>query len=74
MQVEMEAKQANQMHGWTEAGQAWGYRRGAFRRMAEILGGTYLEMYDQVFAREPEHTKGIHQIAHPKRSQPIASH
>jgi hypothetical protein len=73
-QVEMEAGGPNEMHGWTEAGQAWGYRRGAFRRMAEILQGPYLEMYDRVFAREPEATKGIHQVAHPQRPQPIASH
>jgi len=69
----MEAGQPNEMHGWSEAGQAWGYRRGAYRRMAEILGGHYLEMYDRVYAREPEATKGIHQIAHPKRSQPVAA-
>jgi hypothetical protein len=31
----------------------WGYRREAFRRMAERLGGNALSLYDQVFAQEP---------------------
>jgi hypothetical protein len=31
----------------------WGYRRAAYRRMAERLGGSALEAYDQVFANEP---------------------
>jgi hypothetical protein len=31
----------------------WGYRRAAYRRMAERLGGTARETYDRVFAKEP---------------------
>jgi hypothetical protein len=31
----------------------WGYRREAFRRMAERLGGPALATYDRVFAGEP---------------------
>jgi hypothetical protein len=31
----------------------WGYRRSAYRRMAERLGGTALASYDRVFAMEP---------------------
>jgi hypothetical protein len=31
----------------------WGYRRSAYRRMAERLGGTALASYDRVFATEP---------------------
>jgi hypothetical protein len=31
----------------------WGYRRYAYRRMAERLGGTALASYDRVFATEP---------------------
>jgi hypothetical protein len=31
----------------------WGYRRSAFRRMAERLGGPALATYDRVFAAEP---------------------
>jgi hypothetical protein len=37
----------------------WGYRRAAYRRMAERLGGTALTAYDRVFAQEPaEATSG----------------
>jgi hypothetical protein len=32
----------------------WGYRRDAYRRMAERLGGEALATYDAVFANEPE--------------------
>lgn len=31
----------------------WGYRRGAYRQMAERLGGKALACYDRVFAAEP---------------------
>jgi hypothetical protein len=31
----------------------WGYRRDAYRRMAERLGGVALATYDEVFAAEP---------------------
>jgi hypothetical protein len=31
----------------------WGYRRAAYRAMAERLGGTALATYDRVFATEP---------------------
>lgn len=31
----------------------WGYRRRAYRRMAERLGGNALKAYDRVFATEP---------------------
>jgi hypothetical protein len=30
----------------------WGYRRAAYRRLAERLGGKAVEAYDRVFARE----------------------
>src|SRR3954453_13323883 len=30
----------------------WGYRRAAYRRMAERLGGPAVEQYDRVFASE----------------------
>ncbi|MBI3823906.1 MAG: hypothetical protein HY289_14655 [Planctomycetes bacterium] len=32
----------------------WGYRRPAYRRMAERLGGNALKAYDRVFATEPK--------------------
>jgi hypothetical protein len=31
----------------------WGYRRAAYRRMAERLGGAARETYERVFAKEP---------------------
>lgn len=31
----------------------WGYRRSAYRRIAERLGGSALRAYDRVFAAEP---------------------
>jgi hypothetical protein len=31
----------------------WGYRRAAYRRMAERLGGNALTTYERVFATEP---------------------
>lgn len=31
----------------------WGYRRPAYRRMAERLGGTAIAAYDRAFAAEP---------------------
>lgn len=31
----------------------WGYRRSAYRRMAERLGGNALSAYNRVFAQEP---------------------
>jgi hypothetical protein len=34
----------------------YGYRRAAYRRMAERLGGTAAETYQRVFAREPATT------------------
>ena len=65
-QVEMEAGMTNERHGWTKKGHAWGYRRQAYQKMAQRLGGNYLQLYDEVFAREPEETKGIHQKFTPK--------
>ena len=65
-QVEMEAGMTNERHGWTKKGHAWGYRRHAYRKMAQRLGGNYLQLYNEVFAREPEETKGIHQEFTPK--------
>jgi hypothetical protein len=31
----------------------WGYRRAAYRRLAERLGGVAVETYDRVFSQEP---------------------
>lgn len=57
-QVERWAQKPEEKLGW-EVGDAWGHRRNGYRKMAEMLGGKYLEAYRRVFAREPEHTKHI---------------
>lgn len=41
---------------------------GAYRRMAERLGGRYLEMYNAIFDREPLETRSIHQRFTPKNA------
>jgi len=70
-QVEREAQKAEERHGWEKPGDAWGYRRGAYRRMAEILQGPAIKMYDEVFGREPAHTRHIHQKLTKKLDKPI---
>ena len=65
LQVERQAQKSDEMHGWG-VGDAWGYRRGAYRRMAEILGGVALKAHDETWAREPQHTRHIHQLVTPK--------
>ena len=64
-QVERQAAKEDERHGWS-VGDAWGYRRAAYRRMAEIVGGPAVRAYDETWAREPEHTKHIHQLHTPK--------
>ncbi len=77
-QVERQAAKSDERHGWG-VGDAWGYRRGAYRRMAELVGGPAVHDYDETWEREPEHTKHIHQLSTPKtkytipRQQPIAA-
>jgi hypothetical protein len=46
-------------------GDAWGYRREAYRRMADIIGGRAKELWAKVYATEPEETKHLHQLATP---------
>jgi hypothetical protein len=45
------------LYDWLEqvphSQRGWGYRRAAYRRLAERLGGIALESYDRVFAKEP---------------------
>ena len=60
------------LHGWFKIGDAWGHRRLAFRKMAQILGGRYFELYNEVFAREPEDTRHIHQKFTPPVHQNIS--
>jgi hypothetical protein len=46
-------------------GDAWGYRRHAYRKMADIVGGKGKEHWADVYSREPEHTKHLYQEATP---------
>jgi predicted SPOUT superfamily RNA methylase MTH1 len=71
VQIEREAAKVNVRHGWLKPGDAWGYRRRAYRRMAELLQGPALERYDQVFAREPAHTRHICQETTPALLAPV---
>ena len=66
----MEAGMTNERHGWHNIGDAWGYRRLAFRKMAQVLGGPYAFMYEDVFSREPQNTRHIHQKVTPPIPQP----
>ena len=55
-------------------GDAWGYRRGAYARMAEIVGAKIpiaKELYDETYAREGEATKGVRQPVTPPMSDAI---
>ena len=40
-------------------GQAWGYRRRAYARMAEVLGGEPQRLHAAVFGREPAETRAF---------------
>lgn len=53
--------------------QAWGYRRKAYRRMAEMLGGAALACYDEVFAREPAGTRHYEQDWTPNLDKPLGA-
>ncbi len=70
-QVEREAAKVNERHGWFKEGDAWGYRRNAYRQMAELLGGPAQHAYQTVFAREPQSTRHITQDLTPKLKAPI---
>ena len=70
----MDSAQApNALFEWG-VGDAWGYRRGAYARMAEIVGAKIpiaKEMYDKTYAREGEATKGVRQPVTPPVSDAI---
>lgn len=70
-QIEREAAKVNERHGWFKEGDAWGYRRAAYRKMAELLQGPALAAYDAVFSREPSHTKHICQSVTPALLAPV---
>jgi len=70
-QVEGSATKENPLFGW-QVGEAWQYRRHAYARMADILAekrkrickDTWLEVY----SREDEATRSLHQIRTPPMS------
>lgn len=70
-QIEREAAKVNERHGWLKPGDAWGYRRRAYRRMAELVQGPALAAYNQVFSREPAHTRHICQDMTPALLAPV---
>lgn len=74
-QVEGAAERANALFEWKQ-GEAWAYRRRAYRRMVEILvkrRGPRLsaarETYDAVYGVEPESTREMHQEVTPPMSE-----
>ena len=72
-QVEGAAQAPNALFEWG-VGDAWGYRRGAYARMAEIVGAKIpiaKELYDETYAREGEATKGVRQPVTPPMSDAI---
>ena len=71
VQIEREAAKVNVRHGWMKPGDAWGYRRRAYRRMAGLVQGPALERGDQVFARAPAHTRHICQETTPALLAPV---
>eukprot|EP00891_Asterochloris_glomerata_P002987 jgi/Astpho2/2987/Aster-03298 len=60
-QVQRHAAKTDEGHQWLKKGDAWGYRRRAYRRMAELLGGRPLQHYDEVFRHEGPESKHINQ-------------
>ena len=57
-QVERQASKAEERHQWKH-GEAWGYRRRAFQKMADLLGGAMQQLHTDTFAREPEWSRSI---------------
>ena len=65
-QVEGAARGTNGLFQWFERGDAWGYRRGAYRRMSEIVGEKIpaaRALWEAVYAREHPGTR--------HKSQPV---
>ena len=47
-------------------GEAWGYRRNAFRNMSQLLGGVALQCYQETFDKEPESSRHLQTDATPQ--------
>jgi hypothetical protein len=72
-QVEGAARSPNEKFEW-RVGDAWGYRRGAYKRMAEIVGEKIpiaKKMYRETYAREGDETKSVRQPVTPPMSDAI---
>lgn len=70
-QVEGAAATANPLFEW-QAGEAWGYRRRAYARMAEIVGESVpaaRELHAAVYAREPMKTRHLSQPVTPPMTE-----
>ena len=72
-QVEGAAEKVNILYGW-QVGEAWSYRRDAYKQMSVILSNEkdnkkYIEMYDQIYAQEPTETRTLIQRRTPPMSQ-----
>ncbi|KAK9805046.1 hypothetical protein WJX73_006614 [Symbiochloris irregularis] len=57
-QVERYAQLTDPKLGW-QPGDAWKHRRTGYRRMAEKLGGKYLQAWRDTYAREPVATRHL---------------
>jgi hypothetical protein len=72
-QVEGAAEKVNVLYGW-KVGEAWSYRREAYKKMALLLSQErnsykYIEMYEHVYAQEPMETRTLIQYRTPPMSQ-----
>lgn len=72
-QVEGAAEKANPLFEW-KVGEAWSYRREAYRCMASVLqtnrrSDVYVRMWEQVYAQEGPLTRGLSQPVTPPVSQ-----
>ena len=71
-QVEGASRTTSEIFEWFEPGDAWGYRRGAYARMVDIVAARYPKarvLYDAVYAREGEKSKGVRQPITPPMSE-----
>ncbi len=74
-QVEGASERENKLFLW-KRGEAWAYRRHAYEKMAQVLRdreperlGKAMEMWEKVYRREPESTRGLVQKYTPPMSE-----
>lgn len=71
-QVEGAADKENPLFLWKK-GEAWSYRRNAYKQMAALLSterkkSVYAEMYDEIYGQESEATRSLIQSRTPPMS------